>query len=89
MPAAEAINSKKGDKLPSALLLENSKELILDWWGEAYVSEPKFSERFLIEAEAALPLVTPQSGLDEIFAAMQHQRAKLKASQQLAEWSLT
>lgn len=88
MPAAEAINSRKGDKLPSALLLENSRDLILDWWDEAYVSEPKFSERFLIEAEAALPLVSQQSGVDDIFAAMQHQRAKLKASQQLAEWSL-
>ena len=88
VPAAEAINGKKGDKLPSALLLENSKDLILDWWEEAYVSEQKFSERFLIESEAALPLVTQQSGVDDIFAAMQHQRAKLKASQQLAEWSL-
>lgn len=89
VPAAEAVNNAKGDKLPSALLLENSKELILDWWNEAYVSDQRFSERFLIEAEAALPLVSQQSSVTDIFAAMQHQRAKLRASQQLAEWSFS
>jgi 2-polyprenyl-3-methyl-5-hydroxy-6-metoxy-1,4-benzoquinol methylase len=87
VPTAEAINNAKGDKLPSALLLENSKALILGWWDEAYASDKKFAERFLIEAEAALPLVSQQSKAEDIFAAMQHQRTKLRASQQLAEWS--
>jgi hypothetical protein len=74
VPTAEAINNAKGDKLPSALMLENSKALILPWWEEAYVSDEKFSERFLIEAQAALPLVSQQSNGEEIFVAMQHQR---------------
>ncbi|WOD09507.1 methyltransferase domain-containing protein [Pseudomonas sp. NyZ704] len=87
LPTVEAINNSKGDKLPSALLLENSKALILRWWEEAYVSDEKFSERFLIEAEAALPLVSQQSDCEEIFVAMQHQRVTLRANQQLAEWS--
>lgn len=87
MPTTEAANSAKGDRLPSATLLEQSKPLILNWWEEAYLKSQNTSDRFALEIEAALPLVSQTSSLDEIFTAMQHQRAKLKASQQLAEWS--
>jgi hypothetical protein len=88
VPTAEAINNAKGHKLPFALLLGNSKALILDWWDEAYVSDEKSAQRFLIEAEAALRLVSKENKAEDIFAAMQHQRTKLRASQQLAEWAL-
>jgi hypothetical protein len=87
MPTTEAANSAKGDKLPSALLLEQSKPLILAWWEEAFLSSSSLADRFVLEAEAALPLVTNPSDVETIYAAMQHQRTKLKASQQLAEWT--
>jgi SAM-dependent methyltransferase len=87
MPTTEAANTAKGDKLPSALLLEQSKPLILAWWEEAFLSSSSLADRFILEAEAALPLVKNRSDVETIYAAMQHQRAKLKASQQLAEWT--
>ena len=46
------------------------------------------NERFLMEAEAALPLVSDgTSDLAIIFEAVMHQRARLKANQQLVEWN--
>ena len=41
-----------------------------------------------MEAEAALPLMEKgQWQTERLFEAMLHQRAKLKANQQLQEWS--
>ena len=44
-------------------------------------------EQFLLEAASTLPLVDDGTkNLTAIFEAVMHQRAKLKANQQLAEW---
>jgi SAM-dependent methyltransferase len=89
MPTTKAANSAKGDKLPSAGLLLNSRASILQWWERAYLDDERMGQRFYIEAEAALPLIDAEHrDLDGVFHAMQHQRAKLRASQQLAEWSV-
>jgi hypothetical protein len=89
MPATERANIAKGDKLPSAPLLLQSKDSILDWWHDAWGEDDHYSRQFFMEAEAALPLIEPGSqNMESVFHAMQHQRAKLKASQQLAEWML-
>ena len=86
MPASEKANEKKREKLPSAPLLHNSRDRITDWWSSAYF-DSAMKEQFLLEAEAALPLVTDNtSGLTVIFDAVMHQRARLKANQQLVEW---
>ena len=60
---------------------------IIDWWQHAYVDSP-LKEKFLLEAGSSLPkLVEGEPGLEDIYLAMLHQRARLKADQQLVEWS--
>ena len=87
MPSTENANSAKGDKLPSAPLLLQSKDDILKWWNNAWLGDEQVSQQFFMEAESALPLMEPDSrNIELLFQAMQHQRSKLKASQQLAEW---
>ncbi len=87
MPASISANGKKSEKLPSAPMMHNSRNRITDWWNSAYMSG-SMKERFLMEAEAALPLVSDStSDLAIIFEAVMHQRARLKANQQLVEWN--
>ena len=87
MPASVRANGEKSEKLPSAPLLHHSRDRITDWWNAAYINST-MKERFLMEAEAALPLVSDsESDLAIIFEAVMHQRARLKANQQLVEWN--
>ena len=87
MPSTSAANNSKADKLPSAALLKDSRSNILNWWQSAYLDDDKLSQQFFIEAEAALPLLGPENrSVEDMFHAMEFQRARLRASQQLAEW---
>ena len=87
MPASIRANGQKSEKLPSAPLMHNSRDRITDWWNSAYINST-MEEQFLLEAEAALPLVSDStSDLAIIFEAVMHQRARLKANQQLVEWN--
>ena len=87
MPASITANGQKSEKLPSAPLMHNSRNRITDWWSSAYISST-MEEQFLMEAQAALPLVSDStSDLAIIFEAVMHQRARLKANQQLVEWN--
>lgn len=88
MPATEQANNTKGNKLPSAGLLLQSQKPITDWWQQAYVDDDALNPKFFIEAQSALPLLDENTvSLETVFDAMQHQRARLKANQQLVEWS--
>ena len=88
LPASAAVNSSKGDKLPSAYAMSDAHSRIIDWWQHAYVDSP-LKEKFLMEAGSSLPkLVEGEPGLEDVYVAMLHQRARLKADQQLVEWSL-
>ncbi len=87
LPASIRANAAKSDKLPSAALLQESRQAIMEWWEEAYLGDGQLARQFFMEAEAALPSLEQNSpNLDQVFKAMRHQRAKLRASQQLAEW---
>lgn len=87
LPASEKANEKKREKLPSAPLMRNSRERITSWWNSAYLHS-KMEEQFRMEAQAALPLVGDDtSELAIVYEAVLHQRARLKANQQLAEWN--
>ena len=87
MPASKKANEKKREKLPSAPLLHHSRSRITDWWDAAYL-DGRMREQFLLEAASTLPLVDDgTTDLTAIFEAVMHQRAKLKANQQLAEWT--
>jgi len=88
LPASAAVNSSKGDKLPSAYAMSDARSRIIDWWQHAYVDSP-LKEKFLLEAGSSLPkLVEGEPVLEDIYLAMLHQRARLKADQQLVEWSV-
>jgi hypothetical protein len=52
------------------------------------VDDDSLNPKFFIEAQSALPLLDENTvSLETVFDAMQHQRARLKANQQLAEWN--
>ena len=86
MPATVGANSKKREKLPSAATMHTARPRIVQWWEMAYTASD-MADRFFMEAESALPLLGDGcKDLSEVFEAMQHQRARLKFNQQLAEW---
>jgi SAM-dependent methyltransferase len=87
MPSSVPVNATKSDKLPSAEQMHHSRRLIIDWWERGYLAS-NHREKFLVQAEAALPLVDiGTSNTEEIFAAVCYQRTTLKNNQRLAEWS--
>lgn len=86
LPAHSDINLAKGDKLPSAATLSSAHERIVDWWQQAWLNS-QYRERFLLEATASLPTLVQSPAPSDIYQAMLHQRARLKADQQLAEWT--
>ncbi|MAT92050.1 MAG: methyltransferase type 11 [Halioglobus sp.] len=87
LPASATVNASKGDKLPSAVALSDAKNRIQSWWRRAYV-ESSYGERFFLELSASLPnLVEGERDLEAIYDAMLLQRTRLKADQQLVEWS--
>jgi SAM-dependent methyltransferase len=88
MPTHPSVNNSKSNKLPSAELLDEARERIMNWWDEAY-SAVSYHERFIIEATAALPVVRSLAAGDNferVFAGIQHQRIRLKTDQQIPEW---
>jgi len=88
LPSHPKVNNRKSDKLPSAFLLSKAKDLILEWWDEAYNQKSTFN-RFITEATASLPIIKQwptERDLDLIFSGIQNQRMRLKTYQQLAEW---
>lgn len=77
-------NEKRG-RLPSAALLAKSRDRIVAWWQDAYLSDPALNARFMREASAALPLLTNE-GPSEVFSALDWRRLRLLQDQQVPEW---
>lgn len=78
-------NRNKRHRLPSARLLNESHGRILHWWESTYLNSD-YRPQFMIEAEAALPMLEDASQPDAVFAGVQHQRQHLNQNQQIAEW---
>lgn len=86
LPATADANLSKGDKLPSAPLMAEARSRILRWWQYAYV-QSALKEQFFLEAGSSLPGLAPgETALADIYNSLLHQRARLKADQQLVEW---
>ena len=88
LPSDQKINNKKLNRLPTARLLEDVKEVIFEWWTIAYNS-PYYQQRLINEATAALPTVRTAISDDihsNIFSGMQYQRMRLKTDQQIKDW---
>jgi hypothetical protein len=88
MPSHPKVNNKKSNKLPSAYLLSKAKDLIFEWWDEAYIKTSHLN-RFITEARASLPIIrnwSTEGQFDSVFSGIQNQRMRLRTYQQLAEW---
>lgn len=86
LPTRGNVNLSKSDRLPSSSAMAEARDRMLDWWENAWVHSPQ-EDRFFMEARYSLPgLDVDTPGLEEIFTAAQHQRARLKQDQQLIEW---
>lgn len=86
LPTKAKVNQNKSDRLPTAEILEDAHERIVDWWRKAWIDTPK-EEQFFLEAGYSLPgLSSERPSLDEIHTATHHQRRRLKQDQQIPEW---
>jgi hypothetical protein len=86
--------SKKTDRLPSNSTLQAARGRILAWWHAAYFDEARglLRSRFVEEARASLPgLLASKTDVtpEDVFAAMELQRLRLRQDQQVPEWSVT
>lgn len=86
LPARSDINLAKGSRLPSAQTMSSARPRMVEWWERAWLESP-YRERFLLEATVSLPTLVTHPAPTDIYEAMLHQRARLKADQQLAEWT--
>jgi hypothetical protein len=75
----------KRDRLPSASVLAGARESIVGWWPGAWLRDPALRTRFEREALAALPVGTGAS-TEDVFAALEGRRLRLRQDQQVQEW---
>jgi SAM-dependent methyltransferase len=88
LPAASGLNLEKSDRLVTSAALSAAKSRIVDWWQQAYLdgAEP-VKLRFAEEATFSLPVRRkPAVDLDDLFAAVDFRRLRLKQDTQAPEW---
>jgi hypothetical protein len=70
--------------------LHAAKDRIQEWWNAGYLKADKrtLPDRFITEARATLPLLGQQNAanLDDVYAALTLQQARLKYDQQVPVW---
>ena len=87
LPASRRVNQRlKRGRLPSAAALAAARESILGWWDTAWRSDPDLGLRFDRESAAALP-VPAGAASEDVFAALEWRRLRLRQDQQLQEWA--
>jgi SAM-dependent methyltransferase len=86
LPASPRVNQHlKRDRLPSAATLSAAREKIIEWWETAWLSDEALRARYEREAAAALPIASGASS-DDVFAALEWRRLRLRQDQQVQEW---
>lgn len=87
LPAKSSVNLAKSDKLPSAGLIQTSRQRIIDWWECAYL-DSDLKDEFLISASSALPGIHSDSNDSQgVYQALLFQRDRMQRNQQLQEWN--
>jgi len=87
MPAHRVVNQhQKRDRLPSAGTLAAARGVVVAWWDDAWRGGEALGARFAREVDAALP-VAGTAASEEVFAALEWRRLRLRQDQQLAEWT--
>ena len=74
--------------------MQAARGRILAWWHAAYFDEARdlLRSRFVEEARASLPgLLASETDItpEDVFAAMELRRMRLRQDQQVPEWSIT
>ncbi len=89
VPADRTVNQhKKRQKLPSAGALVAARDLMMGWWGRAYVRQGEaLSERFFAETAASLSIGQAHMSLDLVFDGVEARRMVLRLDQQVEEWT--
>jgi SAM-dependent methyltransferase len=90
MPTSRAINQRnKRERLAAAPVLAAARPAILAWWDEAYLTaDAALRLRFVEEARTSLPIAKDREpDLDEVFAALEFRRLRLRQEAQVAEWT--
>jgi hypothetical protein len=86
LPASPRVNQHlMRDRLPSASALAGARESIIGWWADAWLSDPALQTRFQRETAAALP-VNATASTEDVFAALEWRRVRLRQDQQVQEW---
>lgn len=85
LPTKTSINASKRDRIPTEARLRDSKNRILNWWGEAWEGEN--SERFYTEATLSLPgLNHSKHSIDDVYEALTMQSMRLAEFQSIERW---
>jgi hypothetical protein len=71
--------------LPAAVLA-GARESIIGWWEQAWMPDVALRHRFEREAAAALPVGSNMS-MEDVFAALEWRRLRLRQDQQVQEWT--
>jgi hypothetical protein len=86
LPTRRDLNAQKSDRLPTQYRLQQSKELITEWWKEAWGTHDR--DEFFTQASFALPGIQQvTNNFDDVFDAMSLQRDRIKDLQQLQDWN--
>jgi hypothetical protein len=90
LPAAPSINrNSKRELIVGAAKLNEAKPRIMQWWQEAYLEGAHpLRLRFLEEARSTLPVAGEAEALnlEDLFAALDFRRLRLRQETQIAEW---
>jgi hypothetical protein len=87
LPSDRRVNQhQKRDRLPSFATMADARPRILAWWQQAWLDDAALGPRFAREVAAALP-TERDPGLDDIYAALEWRRLRLRQDQQVPEWT--
>jgi SAM-dependent methyltransferase len=89
LPTSRAINQRsKRERLVAGPILAAARPAIQEWWNSVYLSpDTPLRLRFVEEARMSLPIAKEREpDLDEMFAALEFRRLRLRQEAQVAEW---
>jgi SAM-dependent methyltransferase len=87
LPSSRQVNQHlKRERLPSAETLLAARDRITEWWQVAWDGQPALKRRFVAESQSTL-IVSANASMDDLFAALEWRRLKLRQDQQVEEWT--
>jgi SAM-dependent methyltransferase len=88
LPASAEANRRKSGLIVAAPALAAAKPRILGWWQQGYLeADEPIRTRFAEEARSTLPLPHDRAPeLEDLFAALDFRRLRLRQETQLPEW---